>query len=52
MSLRPPTVLELPAYLAGQVSRFGRRYLAEVLAEHDLLLAPAHTIDDGQAPAV
>ena len=38
MSLRPPSLLELPSYLAGQVSRFGRRYLAKVLAEHDLLL--------------
>jgi DNA-binding MarR family transcriptional regulator len=30
--------MALPSYVAGQVSRFGRRYLAEVLAEHDLLL--------------
>jgi DNA-binding MarR family transcriptional regulator len=35
---RPPSLLELPSYVAGQVSRIGRRYLAEELARHDLLL--------------
>ena len=36
--VRPPSLLELPSYVAGQVSRIGRRYLAEVLAEHELQL--------------
>lgn len=35
---RPPTLLGLPSYLASQVSRYGRRYLAVVLGRHDLLL--------------
>ncbi|GAA2140958.1 MarR family transcriptional regulator [Streptomyces synnematoformans] len=35
---RPPSLLDLPSYLAGQVSRYGRRRLAEVLAREDLLL--------------
>jgi MarR family transcriptional regulator, lower aerobic nicotinate degradation pathway regulator len=30
--------MALPSYVAGQVSRFGRRHLAAVLAEHELLL--------------
>jgi MarR family transcriptional regulator, lower aerobic nicotinate degradation pathway regulator len=37
-SVRPPSLLELPSYLASQVSRFGRRYLAEALDRHDLHL--------------
>lgn len=37
-SVRPPSLLELPSYLASQVSRFGRRDLAAALARHDLLL--------------
>ena len=35
---RPPSLLALPSYLASQVSRFGRRHLELVLAEHDLVL--------------
>jgi DNA-binding MarR family transcriptional regulator len=35
---RPPSLLALPSYLASQLSKFGRRHLEVVLAEHDLLL--------------
>jgi DNA-binding MarR family transcriptional regulator len=35
---RPPTLLELPSYLAGAVARVGHRLLVEALAEHDLRL--------------
>lgn len=35
---RPQSLLELPSYVAGQVSRFGRRHLAQVLERHDLQL--------------
>lgn len=35
---RPPTLLALPSYLAGQVARIGRRRLLEALTEHDLRL--------------
>ena len=35
---RPPSLLELPSYVAGQVSRLGRRSAAEELGRHDLLL--------------
>ena len=36
--MRPPTLLALPSYLAGHVSRIGHRVLVEALAEHDLRL--------------
>jgi DNA-binding MarR family transcriptional regulator len=36
--LRPPTLLTLPSYLAGQVARIGHRALGAALAEHDLRL--------------
>jgi DNA-binding MarR family transcriptional regulator len=36
--VRPPSLLELPSYLASQVSRFGRWHLERVLAEHGLTL--------------
>ena len=35
---RPPSLLTLPSYLTSQVSRFGRRHLELVLAEHDMVL--------------
>lgn len=35
---RPPSLLALPSYLASQLSKFGRRRLETVLAEHDLVL--------------
>jgi DNA-binding MarR family transcriptional regulator len=37
-SRRPPSLLALPSYLASQLSKFGRRHLEAVLAEHDLVL--------------
>jgi DNA-binding MarR family transcriptional regulator len=37
-SRRPPSLLALPSYLASQLSKFGRRRLEVVLAEHDLVL--------------
>jgi DNA-binding MarR family transcriptional regulator len=36
---RPPSLLALPSYLAGNVARIGHRLLLEALAEHDLRLA-------------
>ncbi len=35
---RPPTLLELPSYLAGHVSRIGNAPLIEELASHELRL--------------
>ncbi|NIH79792.1 MarR family winged helix-turn-helix transcriptional regulator [Amycolatopsis viridis] len=35
---RPPTLLELPSYLAGHVARIGHRGLVAALAEHGLRL--------------
>ncbi len=35
---RPPTLLVLPSYLAGHVSRIGHRRLAAALGEHGLRL--------------
>ena len=35
---RPPSLLALPSYLASQLSKFGRRHLEAVLAEHELVL--------------
>jgi MarR family transcriptional regulator, lower aerobic nicotinate degradation pathway regulator len=35
---RPPSLLALPSYLTSQLSKFGRRHLEEVLAEHELVL--------------
>jgi DNA-binding MarR family transcriptional regulator len=35
---RPPSLTELPSYLASQVSKYGRRHLEAVLAEHELRL--------------
>jgi DNA-binding MarR family transcriptional regulator len=37
--IRPPTLLALPSYLAGNVARIGHRLLLEGLAEQDLRLA-------------
>jgi len=37
--IRPPTLVALPSYLAGNVARIGHRLLLEALAEHDLRLA-------------
>jgi len=37
--IRPPTLLALPSYLAGNVARIGHRLLFEVLTAHDLRLA-------------
>lgn len=37
--IRPPSLLALPSYLAGNVARIGHRLLLEALAEHDLRLA-------------
>jgi DNA-binding MarR family transcriptional regulator len=36
--IRPPSLLALPSYLAGNVARVGHRLLLDVLAEHDLRL--------------
>jgi MarR family transcriptional regulator, lower aerobic nicotinate degradation pathway regulator len=36
--MRPPSLLDLPSYLASQVSKFGRRHLEEALAGHGLVL--------------
>src|SRR3954447_1381260 len=35
---RPPTLLALPSYVAGNVARIGHRLLFEALTEHDLRL--------------
>lgn len=35
---RPPSLTELPSYLASQVSKYGRRHLELVLGEHELRL--------------
>ena len=35
---RPPSLLVLPSYLLSQLSKYGRRHLEKVLAEHDLAL--------------
>jgi DNA-binding MarR family transcriptional regulator len=35
---RPPSLTALPSYLASQVSKYGRRHLEVVLAEHELRL--------------
>lgn len=37
--IRPPTLLALPSYLAGNVARIGHRLLLDALAEHELRLA-------------
>jgi DNA-binding MarR family transcriptional regulator len=37
--VRPPSLLELPSYVAGNVARTGHRLLLEALAHHDLRLA-------------
>lgn len=37
--IRPPTLLSLPSYLAGNVARLGHRLLLDALAAHDLRLA-------------
>jgi len=37
-SVRPPTLLSLPSYLAGHVSRIGNRTLVEELTRHGLRL--------------
>lgn len=37
--IRPPSLLALPSYLAGNVARIGHRLLLEALAEHELRLA-------------
>jgi DNA-binding MarR family transcriptional regulator len=37
--IRPPTLLALPSFLAGNVARIGHRLLLDALAEHDLRLA-------------
>ena len=36
--IRPPTLLDLPSYLAGAVARVGHRLLVDALARHDLRL--------------
>jgi DNA-binding MarR family transcriptional regulator len=36
--IRPPTLLDLPSYLAGAVARVGHRLLVEALGQHDLRL--------------
>jgi DNA-binding MarR family transcriptional regulator len=36
--IRPPTLLALPSYLAGNVARIGHRLLLEALEDHDLKL--------------
>jgi len=36
--LRPPSLLALPSYLAGNVARIGHRLLFDALSEHDLRL--------------
>jgi len=38
MSVRPPTLLALPAYVGNQVAKYGYRHLKNVLAAEDLLL--------------
>jgi DNA-binding MarR family transcriptional regulator len=38
LDIRPPSLLALPSYLAGNVARIGHRLLFEALAEHDLRL--------------
>ena len=37
-SLRPPSLLALPSYLAGSVARIGHRHLEEALEQHGLRL--------------
>jgi DNA-binding MarR family transcriptional regulator len=37
--IRPPSLLALPSYLAGNVARIGHRMLLEALADHELRLA-------------
>ena len=37
--IRPPSLLALPSYLAGNVARIGHRLLLEALADHELRLA-------------
>jgi DNA-binding MarR family transcriptional regulator len=37
-SVRPPSLLALPSYLASQSARYGIRHLETVLEQHDLLL--------------
>lgn len=37
--IRPPSLLALPSFLAGNVARIGHRLLFEALSEHDLRLA-------------
>lgn len=37
-SLRPPSLLALPSYLAGSVARIGHRHLEEVLEQNGLRL--------------
>src|ERR687896_887656 len=37
--IRPPSLLALPSYLAGNVARIGHRRLIEALAERELRLA-------------
>ena len=37
--LRPPSLLALPSYLAGNVARIGHRHLVEALIAHELRLA-------------
>lgn len=39
--IRPPSLLALPSYLAGNVARVGHRLLLHALAEHDMRLAHA-----------
>jgi DNA-binding MarR family transcriptional regulator len=39
--IRPPSLLALPSYLAGNVARIGHRFLLDGLAEHDLRLPHA-----------
>jgi DNA-binding MarR family transcriptional regulator len=38
MSVRPPSLLALPAYVGNQVAKYGYRHLKNVLAAEDLLL--------------
>ena len=39
--IRPPSLLALPSYLAGNVARIGHRLLLHALTEHDLRLPHA-----------
>jgi DNA-binding MarR family transcriptional regulator len=39
--IRPPSLLALPSFLAGNVARIGHRLLLQALAEHDLRLPHA-----------